>query len=764
VRVLSQSLWVAGSVGAVLGACRLSVAQEAAEAGGLQEIVVTAQRQEQSVLSVSDSVQAISMQELQNAGITDLTDLQFQVPGYLPSTGSGYTQIFLRGVGNSIFVGADPSVATYIDDVPRIYGSMVDQLVDVERVEVLKGAQGGLYGRNATGGVINIATRQPDTTLLKGNVLLDYGEYNTLRAAGYVNLPLTNSIALSVAAERDSHDPFIRNISTDSSPYTAAMFPAGSALGSGAQTAAILNSGLRPSNGYDDQSLTATDAKLLFKPAESFKLTLSGDYTQKTGTAGGQLVQTNPANNQATLTGLLTAFLGVTPELPANFLKCCDGKFTTSMGLPTIVDLLDDGGSAAAVWNAPGVDLTSISAYRYQQTEFYTDLGADTVPVEAVDVRISRHFVYQELRAVSTFAGPFHLLGGATFLRSSFTGNTIAFVLPPLLTTPLTHENTIVKDYSVYGQIGYDLTSELSLTASGRYIHEINNTNFTQPLTSAAGTTESKFLPSATLSYKLDDGNVYVRWARGFKAGGVNPVASPSLFPLSSEGSVFGPEQVDTYEVGYRQGLLNHKMQLTTAAFYNDYKGLQVSDHARPQYESEITLAIVNVGSARTWGFEETLETKVAPPLTVGLNAGYLNAKYKQFSLFNNPVLADLDLNNTRMTNAPAVQAGLTASLDQPITDRLHLFGYGLESYISRVLYQASANPGVLPNAEGSPYFLTNLRMGLKTADDRFSVAVFVNNLFNREYITQGTSVAATGNQLVEGDPRVVGGEIIARF
>src|SRR5262249_16149564 len=126
------------------------------DSGGIAEIVVTAQRQEQGILAVSDSVQALGGEQLQDSGIRDLSSLQFVVPGYLPTTGSGYTQIFIRGVGNSVFVGADPSVATYIDDVPRIYGSMVNQLIDVERVEVLKGAQGGLYGRNATGGVVNI--------------------------------------------------------------------------------------------------------------------------------------------------------------------------------------------------------------------------------------------------------------------------------------------------------------------------------------------------------------------------------------------------------------------------------------------------------------------------------------------------------------------------------------------------------------------------------------------------------------------------------
>ncbi len=768
--ISSRVLWLAASLLALPVMTPPALAQQAPPATGsgqndaLEEIVVTAQRREESVMQVSDSVQAFSGNSLQQAGITQLTDLQYITPGYLPTEGSGYTQIFIRGVGNSVYVGADPSVATYIDDVPRIYGTMVNNLIDVDRIEVLKGAQGGLYGRNATGGVVNIVTRQPDLGAFAANGLFDYGDFNTFRGAGYLNIPLAPMVALSVSIERDSHNAYVRNISINPDPYTAAMFPGGSALGSAAQTAAFFNSGVTPPPGYADGSFTASDAKLLIKFSDTFKVTIAGDDSIKTDSDGGQLFQTNPANNQATLTYLLNRFTGANPVLPPGFLVGSAGNFTTSGGLPAVVNLIDNGISGTAVWNAPGVDITSISAYRHQFSNFFQDLGADTVPLESVSVRNFKKFVYQELRAASTDSGPFHFLGGGTFLHNDFTGNTQAFVLNPLYTPPLTHVNTYIKDETVYAQVGYDFTDKLNLTVSGRYIHESNDTGFEQPVISNANTSESKGLPSATLSYAIDHGTIYARYARGFKAGGVNPVASPTAFPEPSEGSVFGPEQVDTYEVGYRQALLEGRMQFTTAAFYNKYKDLQVSAHAQPQYESEIVLAIVNAESARTWGFEETLQMRVAPPLTIALNAGYLNAQYQNFSIENNPVLADFNLDHTTMINAPKWQIGALASLDQPLNGELHLIGTYLESYTGAVNYGPSGNPGVLPVPAGEAYWLANLRFGLGAADSKWSVQFFANNLFNRGYITDGQSAAATGNQLIWGYPRIMGGEVTFKF
>jgi iron complex outermembrane receptor protein len=734
------------------------------QAATVQEIVVTAQRQAQALLSVPLSISAATGAQLDKAGIRDLTDLQFTTPGYVPSESSGYTQIFIRGIGNSIFVGADPSVATFIDDVPRIYGSMVGNLVNVERVEVLKGAQGGLYGRNATGGVVNIITRQPNTERFFGEGRASYGEQRTFQAQAFANMPLGDKVALSFAVDRESHAPYVKNIASTAG-YTASIFPNGSFLGTPEQTAAILNSGVTSHKGLDNQNFWAFDTKLLVRPTDNFKITFAGDYSNKRDTGGNQIFAGEPGYLAGFATGLFEAF-GIDAQFPANFFQGHTGNFTAERGIPVFTRLQDYGGSMTAVWSLPNVDLTSITAYRAQQTNFFEDLAASPVPLVDVLVQNRKWFLYQEFRAVSTDDGPFHYIAGATYLSNNFHGRNHTDTLPPIVTSPDTHVVDAVKNWSIYGQLGYDITTAINLTASLRYVHEKNTADFTDPIAQAstASMKEHKFLPSATLSYKFEDGgNVYARYARGFKAGGINPIAPPVVFPDPTLGSTFKPEIVDTYEVGYRAPLFNHRVQVTTAAFYNDYKNLQVAAHSTAEHP-EVFLAIVNAGSARTFGAETSVTWRVNHAITLGANAGYLNAKYKTF-LINDPagILASFDVSKETMPNSPRWQLSFSGDLDQPINDKFRLVGTVLVSHLSSIIFLQSAIPGVLPEPTQEGYWLCNARIGVRTTDDDYGFAIFANNLFNRGYVTYGSS-SGLGNQLTWGNPRIVGAEVTAKF
>jgi iron complex outermembrane receptor protein len=721
----------------------------------LQEITVTAERRSQQVLEVPLSIQAETGQQLQDAGVKDMTSLQITTPGFLPSTNNGFVQVYMRGIGNNIFVGADPAVATFIDDVPQIYGAMIDNFADVQRIEILKGAQGGLYGRNATGGVINIVTNQPDTDKMSGNALVRYGSFHTFEAQGNFNLPLGDKLALSVSGYKQSHDAYVNNTAPNT-PYSAASFPTGSLFGTPAQTAAFFNGPQSPPP-LDNGDVYALRGKLLFKPIDTLSITLAANYADKHDSNSGQFVTTTPGYTQAALAGLFSTF-GITTNLPANTIHGDEGqKWSAGIGVSNFSYLRDYTTSGTVVWNAPGFDLTSISAYRHAVTAVSGDGATSTVPFVPLAVATTRQYFYQELRGTSTFDGPLHLLGGATWLNNRLYDVTDLYFLSTTIPYATTTVGQRITNWSVYAQADYDLTSKLNLMASGRYMHEANTAAFTQPIVSGTNSTEHHFIPAATLSYKLGDGTAYARFAEGFKTGGVNIVTAPSYFP-NPTGSIFGPETVYTYEVGFKDSLLDHRMQVTSAVFYNKYDNLQINVLPRPQY-TQISTAILNAKAARTYGAEGSVTWKVASPVTVGVNAGYLNAFYTDYALSNNPVYSDFNQSGKAMLNAPRWQAAFNADLDQPISDKLRVVGNLVVSYTSDVVFEYTPLPGITPDNIGPSHTLVNARIGVETHDKRFGVYLNADNMFDKVYYIGGNA-SAFGNLLSYGTRRLILGEI----
>lgn len=734
---------------------------EAETAAMGNDIIVTAQRRSQNLIDVPLSIQALSGAQLQERGLDNLTSLQFATPGYFPDTNNGFVQIYMRGIGNAVFVGADPSVATFIDDVPQIYGAMMDNLPDIQRIEVLKGAQGGLYGRNATGGVVNIITRQPDTDALRANFNVSFGERNTVHAGAFLNVPISDKFAWSITAARDTHDAYIQNIAAKT-PYSAANFPDGSFVGTPEETAAFFNS---PQfvEGMDFQDFWSVRSKFLIKPTDNFSLTLSGGYAKKTDNSSGQFVSSTPEFNQAALLGLFGS-MGINAVLPAGFIPGNGGqKWTTSIGSQNYSHIQDYSFSATATLNTDNFDLTSITAYRNMETSTRGDAATSAVPFIPLAVEFGREYYYQEFRLVSAIEGPLRYLAGVTYLDNRLNGDTTFFLFSPTIPAGATTVSQKIRNWSVYGELGYNFTDLLSLTVSGRYMHEKNDAHFTRPVESGSDSTQKKFVPAATLSYELENGgNVYARWAQGFKTGGVNILTAPAYFPEPTDGSTFGPETVNTYEAGVKIALLDRRLQLTGAVFYNDYRDLQVDVRARPGFPA-IGVALINAKSARTWGVEGSANFRIVPELNVGVNAGYLNAEYKDFQLSGSTVLNDFDLSGERMPKAPEWQLSFTADLDQPISDSINFAASVLASYTSDVIFKYSAYPDILPNATGDAYWLVNARMGVRLPDNSVGLFLVVDNLFDQEHFV-GADASTYGNLLNYGQRRIVKAELSYSF
>lgn len=706
-----------------------------------QEIVVTAQRREETLTKVPLSVSALTRNTLDAGGIRQIGDIRLATPGYTVSTQGGFTQMFIRGIGNQIYI-ADPSVATFIDDVPRNYGNMIPDLTNVERVEVLKGAQGGLYGRNATGGVINIITRQPSDNF-EARARVSYGERATLEASTFVNLPVNDKVAVNLSVTRRSHDAYVRNLAQPN-PYPAGTNIGGLDLNSVAQPGPLQN-----------QDLWALDAKARIRLTDRLKVTLGGDYSVKDDTDGNSLVQNDPQTLYAFYKSFAPLF-GLT-ALPGPFPTGGHGRFETYDGVNSAAGIRSYGGYVRIDDEEPAVTLTSISSLRRNEYHFYDDSTAAPVPLITAETHSYRNTFYQELRAVSNGAGPLKFIAGGSYSHDDFDLDVVVkyFGVLPGGTALST---TKTDAYSVYGQLSYDLTSKLTLTGSLRYVGESKSVAFRDPVEEAS-LTSHKVLPSATLSYDLGDGTTYVRYAKGFKSGGVNANSPPALF-AGGAGFTFEPEEVDTYEAGYKVALLDRRLQLTSAVFYNHYKNLQVAASA---YNPAILIALVNAGSARTYGAEGSVTYALSHSLTLSANLGYLDARYQSFALANPDAphsgLVPFDYSGQRMPLAPKWQGSLSLALDQPL-DRLRVVGNLLYAYTSALNFAASLSP----TTEQPAYSLLNLRIGLARLDDRLGVYVFANNLTNTYYTTYGTQSAATGTLLTIGSPRVVGVTVEAKY
>jgi iron complex outermembrane receptor protein len=779
-------------------------------------IVVTAQRREQTLLSVPLAISAIEGEILTSTGVTNLTGLRFNTPGYSSVTGTGYTQIYIRGIGNRIFVGADPSVATFIDDVPRVFASLVDDLAFVERVEVLKGAQGGLYGRNATGGVINIITRQPSDEFA-AEARIEYGTKDTLDANLYVNIPLSESIAFNVVASRKSHDDYTPNkaIANPYQSYRDLSAAEAAAFGDTGQRQFLIdNPGLAEAldaptavSDMNNQDFWFVDSKLRIE-GEGFKVTLAGDYQEGDDANGNGWIQATDISPAPFiyqfLMGGTGAFVFGQPTagaaLPFDYLyPQTDGKFDTFGSITHHALQKDYGISAKVDVDFDALTLTSITARRWNQSQFRGDIGAANVPIAGFETNFKRRNFFQELRAVSSGDGPFRWLGGATYYNERI-DNLLASIV---LGVPFSPTTAVTKtdSWSVYAQGEYDLTDRLTITASLRYVDEkkvgtypaqtvsvfnyADNTpvpGFPMGLVNGVAvpegkgkTTVTKLLPSVNISYDVGDGVAYLRWARGLKTGGVNPLVHPAQ--TLNEVNAFEPEQVDTFEAGLRMSLFNRKVQLTSAIFYNDYKNLQVT---KTGY-SGLPFVLFNAGSAETYGAELGLDWRVTNYLSIQANVGYLKAKYKDFACLGDGTycipelqVPAFDSSGNQLVQSPEWQGGISALLDVPVTDNWNFAASMLFSFSSSFFPDDENKPRHPPAGQtcfaiggcGLPqkaYQLLNLRAGVHTADDRIGIYVSARNVFNKFYQAFGTS-SNTAVYQIPGAPRIITAQLVLKY
>jgi len=652
-----------------------------AQAANPDDIIVVARRRAENILTVPLSVSAFSEQQLIKAGAYDLAGIQGAVPNLNIVQGRGSASsanITIRGIGQPDALQTfDPAVGVYVDGVymSRIQGAMFS-MFDVAQVEVLRGPQGTLYGKNTIGGAINIISRKPGNDLVV-NGSLAYGSYNQWLGNIYASVPLVqDKLAVGVAGTYNKRDGIV----TD--PLTG--------------------------NKYNDINTGTGRIIVRATPNEKLEILLSGDYThQDSSLTLGQ--NTAPiCQNALFLPPAQTNAACVPPQ----------GFFGNKVIAPAAgpwkrqasTDFHNGEGQEMTSWGLSGtinaelndtLTLVSITAYRELHPDYYIDIDATTTQTGNVGVFVDQNQFSQEFQlklASDKFDGVF----GLYYLNEKLSSNQIAYaddVFSLFGTVPVTFQRTVyddqdLKSYAGYGQLTWKASDRFSLTGGLRYTHETKQYYRTTTTTSSLGALNGTFtfpdsLYTAPILAGFDLNNIdqksWDRWtpmltatftpapnqmfyltaSEGFKSGGFNGRANSANDVIQIVDNklalavTFEPETAWNFEGGYKGSFEGGRVTIAASAFYTDYSNFQarVGDTDSSGFG---TLPVINAGKMELYGFELESTFRLIPNLVLTGSLGYLHAAYTEFE--------DTRANGCNPTGANIT---CTPAFAPPITARL---------------------------------------------------------------------------------------------
>lgn len=696
--------------------------QATAEVTDLGEIVVTAQKRAENIQDVPAAITAMSGAALQDRGITSPTELQFLVPSMQAGTLVGQTAFTIRGVGLN---QGSPGVAVHVDGVYQPRPSMGNLTqADIERVEVLRGPQGTLYGRNANGGAINFVTQSP-TSQLEGYVQGSYASYDETRLQGVVNVPFGERVRSRLLIDRwDRADGFVKNVV---------------AGGQDVDKGETLSARLRVRADLTDDLTLDLGATALHGEGPTSYFTL---YEAPAAFA----VANNPY--------LATATVPLKPRRLAS---------NDPVGAERDYGLI----SGTVTWNLGDFQLKSISAYqRLADHELRDDDSIDISAFPAEYFARSRT-VTQEVN-LSGEVGPVNAVLGAFYMRdSAYTMLHYDFplgIFPLPAGSSLTHNafQTLTKSKAVFADATWSLSERARIVGGVRFSEDKISQTYQGLL--AFGPTpafESCPLQTNEATYKSttprvgaqfdlsDDSNLYATWSKGFKSGGWNTYACANPF---------SPEKLTSYEFGWKNRLLDNRLILNVSAFYYDYTDLQLS-----QVVGLVRL-IRNAAAAEVKGFELESVWRPDEHWTVNANASLLDAKFTEFRNTDSlaPQLGVQDVSGNRLANAPKLSTNIgVAYRTDPLSFGGRLTARTDVSYRSKVYFREFNNPKDTQDG----YAVVNAALIWDSPDETYRVRLFATNLFGEDYIVQMDSSDNFGSRFVSwGSPRQVGVELRANF
>ena len=711
------------------------------DSGVLQEVVVTAEKRETTASKTPISMDVFSAQQIREQGVHDLGTLSQVDPSLqFASTGIGAVFLTMRGVSSrdSTEIG-DPAVPVGIDGFfqDRTY-SVNEATYDLERIEVLRGPQGTLYGRNAIGGVVNFITQRP-TQNYESYATIDYGSYGTLNTQGAVNIPLSDVVQVRASWGTFYHDGY------RSEP-----------LADGAH--------------YDDDDSKSGRISVAFEPFDGFTGLVYGQYLRSTGNGAGyeqlpyvwNAAHTDISHNPPAGINPTTNLLGLEPfrQDLTDYRLHWEFKLTR---LPWGMAATYLGGYDKTTLNNQE-DLDNVAAASpavFRPNEKPVTQNQELRLASANDQRLTWQtglFYFSEANAISS---SYNVLSGAA-------------LAPGLL---FDYPQVDSHSYAAYGQAAYKILDDLSLSLGARETYDEKSRDGFEyvlpPLVGGTGSTPlaavsqsgsghwARFTWHAGLDFTPTDRSlIYAKVDTGYKAGGFNSTGTNASFP-------YGPETALNYEAGVKQGLFDNKLRMTADVFYETYKGYQATLSTCPTCNTGVA-GIQNAGNARIEGVEWSADALLGPLGKLNLSVDYLSAIFTRFDATlglatptGSGATIPVDLAGNTLIQSPhwSMSGGFEHNWDLPnaglLTARIQT-SFRTAQYFSNYNFQDSLQ---------GAYTVSDAFIQYAAPEGRYSIQAYVHNLENSAYFTSAAeSGTAHAYQYAFGAPRTFGIKLTAYF
>ena len=689
------------------------------DSGGLQEIVVTAQKRSESLQKTPISMMAMTGADIESKGIADITDLRSIVPSLqvTPHPNSATTaRVFIRGIGNNDDqITVDPSVAIYLDGIyiARNQG-LSAEVAEVERIEVLRGPQGSLYGRNATGGAINYITKAPKLGEFSAKQTFAIGNYDQFRSRTRVNIPVGDTLAVELAYLHSEKDGYVKNRGTGVARW-------------------------------GDQRRDGYRAAVLWQPLDALQIRYTYDRSE---------------------IGDTPVFMVHTPLFYPNK---ADRPSAGSAAVRDLKrnDVVSQGHNLTVSWDvSDNVTLKSLTGYRKLSSRtnqnYHTGVaGAFPLILTAFDQKQDQWS--QELQLIGSALDKQleYVLGAYYFDEDGDSADTSAITGRPRVDRVATIHN---RAYALYGQATWRpaFMEGLYLTGGLRWSRDERQATLDQTVVPAVGAPipqphgegRNKFSdvsPSFVIGYNVNpDVNIYAKYAKGYKTGGYNIRASS----VARFNAGFGPETLDSFEVGIKSSWLNNRLRANLAVFRSNYKDIQTNVQTDPA--NPAVTDVFNAGKAQIQGIEVDLMAKPVDALTLSVNYAYLDAKFKKILDEAGNDITD------RYTFVEAPKHTLTASAEYrfpetPIGTLTASVDYFLKSKVSSATADARYVIG--------KYSLLNARLTLSDIPvglGNWRLSAFGKNLTDKEYYVAHFNGGVPS--AIFGEPRTYGLELTFEY